>query len=151
MSCPNPEHLYGADLDGVQALIPNYSIGDANPSVEDVERFIDNMAAEVSLQIGAFESVITDSSLNGRINAMAKVVVETGAAAMTEDAAYPTRARPNDTSYGSVLWGRYKDLMALLLKLVGDATPGDDPGAGFDFGGAGVIAPPPKFRDWMPT
>ncbi len=143
------QHSFGADIQGVRALAAQYQI-DINtlPTINYVDVYLDNIAAEVSLRIGAYGAEITDESLVGRVTAMAKYVVELGAAATAIDAGHPANVGPNQTSYGELLWERYRLALADLVGVVNNATAGLDPGAGI-VNGIQVSAPPKFFTSFM--
>ncbi len=143
------QHPFGASISGVRALLAHQAITSVTqPNIVQVERFIDDIAAIVSLRIGPYATAIVDQNLVERITAMAKVVVETGAASIAQDAAHPAKALPNLSEYGGELWTRYQLLLDQLVAVVNNATPGDDPGAG-NTGGGAVYSEPPVFGLWM--
>jgi hypothetical protein len=134
---------FGASLEGVKALLPTTELDDdTRPTAQQVRGFIDGIGALVSARIGDLATVSADR--RDVFELAARGVVHLGAAAMAEDAAHPSMTGPDDTSYGSVLWERYREQLDDLAALFAS-----EDGGGPLVGGGGepaVSAPPPLFR-----
>lgn len=150
MPATDPIDPYAAMVDdgaggGVRAHLPLLPIGaDTTPSTGNVEHYLRTLSNSLRARIGDLAGHADADALT----AAARDVVEVGAAAMAEDAAFPERADQADTSYGNVLWARYRQLLADLLITLGidPDQPGTTPGAG-GAAGAGIASsfPPPLF------
>lgn len=147
------QHLFGATIEGVRGKLPHFLIDrTSNVTIRQVDGYLDDISAQVSFRIGDYTHTIADQGLVGRVTAMAKYVVELGAAATAQDAGFPANASPNQSEYGTKLWERYNAALVELVQVVNDATPGTDPGAGGDSGGTiGVVSSGPVFRVGMRT
>lgn len=153
------EPEWGVDVEQVSALAPHVTIAtEAVPSAPvdpvysdprvhkitatQVEAWILSVSARVSGRLWRFREIPeTHPARDGLLVAGADVVAN-GAASYLVDAAFPAKAAPNDnTSYGSVLRGRYEEglaeLEARVLTVLEDSAGGSDaPGPepiGFEF------------------
>lgn len=139
---------YGASVPGVRGLLPHRTITNASkPSEEDVARFLSGIGGKVYARVARALAAVEDTDETAELTELARQSIELGAAAMTEDAAFPERAGVAGTGYGEVLWVRHRDTLADLLAGLGiDATEGtvvavvDDP--------VGVFPEPLFTRDY---
>lgn len=83
----------------------------------DTKRWIENVAADVDLRLHRRSQLTAEPQ--AKIVKAAKTVILNGAASYLVDAAYPARAGVNDnSSYGAVLWNRYKTGLEELVELI---------------------------------
>lgn len=112
---------YGQTLDGVRALLPHRSITETSkPTQASVELMLANAAAWVEAKAGARLALPEYA----HAIPLAGHAVELYAAAQAEDASYPERADRADSSYGHVLWERFRQALGDLLEAVGLAEEG---------------------------
>jgi hypothetical protein len=120
---------YGATVPGVQSYIPHRVITETStPSTVQVQQFLANVASQVSLTIGDLDR-LTGTFLADVIS-NAQMCVLLGAAAWTEDSAFPEQTdRQDSSSWGAVLWARFNMLLQQLAVTVsrGPATPDEGP------------------------
>lgn len=139
-----------ADIEPATASDPDFATASTRQvSTQDVEAWIVDVSAIVDLKTRN-RAALTEAN-QVRIAATAKAVVTNGAAAYLVDAAYPARAGIADnSSYGNVLWTRYKTGLQELEEEVNEwAEQGDDTAAP-----AGPLQishsfPAPRFTDDM--
>lgn len=114
---------YG-DIEGVRALLPGRRITDSTPTKPaHVERFLDTVGHQINARmaerLAALELMLPphEAELLFHFRQAARSLAELGAAAMVEDAGFPERAAVNvtDTSYGAVLWARYREGLDTLV------------------------------------
>lgn len=112
---------YGATVDGVRALLPHLEPLTAAtvPTVGQVQEHVDRMSEVVAARVGEALATVVDADQLVALTGLARAAVELGAAAWTEDARYPERAAMADTSYGQVLWSRYREVLEALLIALG--------------------------------
>lgn len=121
--------FYGATISGVGAYLPNRQFTDSsNPNVNQVQQYIADVTSQVALTIGDLDRL--SGAFLTNVLGQAKMVVQLGAAAWAQDAAYPERADPqNRTGWGQILWERFNMLLQQLAVTVsrGPATPDEGP------------------------
>ena len=148
-----PTPPWGATLDGVGALIPDWKIpatltpGQTGLSAAQVEGWIVELSGIASLRLTGY-ATISDPDRVSALTSAVRAAIHNGAASYVEAARHPDRAGKGDTSYSDVLWARFTGgldaLEALLgtwltdpdLSGVGAVTP---PGPGFEFPAAFII------------
>jgi hypothetical protein len=132
---------YGGAVAGVRALLPHLDIdAQSKPSETSVGLFLDAIRGRVLGRLGPLDA-LPDAYLDGTVGrrtalgAFAANVIELGAAAMTEDAAFPERSSPtaDESSYGATLWARYREAFDELLVAAGVEAPGGSTGGGSTF------------------
>jgi len=140
-----------SELNNESASDPEFgNANDREVTTQDVERWIANVEATVDLKLRKRAALTPEAQ--ARVLAAGKTVVLNGAAAYLVDAAYPARTGVGDnSSYGSVLWNRYK---AGLEELKTEIDEWVEQGAGEDdtTGGSlgiGAFFPAPTFTDGM--
>lgn len=100
---------YSATVDGVRALLPDVVIDeDSKPSEEQVGEWVLDYTATVAGRIGSLDA-ITDEDVVADVERRARNLVHLAAGAQTEDAVHPSGASTTESSYGEVLWERYKE------------------------------------------
>lgn len=136
---------FGASLDGVKGLLPTRTFSSTSmPTIDQVERFIYEIAAEVVLRVGDLSDL--PESIRDRAVEYARSAIHLGAAASAEDAGHPEASQ--DSGYGDRLWERYERAMTTLAEVVDGAVDGDLPDGGTS-GSAGHTFPPPLFTTRM--
>ena len=138
-----PVEPWGATLDGVAALIPDWKIpltlapGQNGITRDQVTGWLTELSGIVSLRLTGWAAV-TDPDRTAALVTAARAAIHNGAASYVEAARHPDRAVKGATSYADVLWARFTDqldhLDALLLTWL------EDPSA------AGVPSPGPAFE-----
>lgn len=117
-----------ADVTNATAADPEFgSANDRRVKTQDVSRWITDVEAVVDLKLRKRTALTADAQ--ERLRAAGKAVVLNGAAAYLVDAAYPARTGVGDnSSYGNVLWTRYKTGLEELAELVDEwvSQGGDD-------------------------
>lgn len=138
---PTAGNDWGVTVEEVSALAPHVTIGEApvvpvddtfyipadrKISVNEVERFISDVAGRVSLRL-ADAGRITDTTRADAIGTAAHDATVNGAASYLVAAAFPVGQSPNsDGGYAAVLWARYETaLEGAATTLTGwvDALP----------------------------
>ena len=146
-----PAH-YGASFGGVQALLPGRRITDKTPTTpSDVRGFLatigHQVAARIRGRLGELE-VLAGAAEGLHFRQAARGLVQLGAAAMVEDAGFPERAGVDatDTSYGAVLWARYREgLDGLVASIDGEIERRRAKARQLD-ASPGISSPEPTFR-----
>jgi hypothetical protein len=123
---------FGASIEGVRALLPHKTIGPTSrPTEAAVETYLEGGAGWVSARIGPGNTALLVA--DDPRTEWARSLVELYAGAFVEDAAFPERAAPGDTSYGGVLWERFLRGLDELLEALGEPVEpggeGEEPGA----------------------
>jgi hypothetical protein len=117
---------YGADVDGVRALLPHIRIADdTTPSQTDVSAYLEMSSNWVVMRLGnlmLFDEF--DPGIRTRVEAHARGAVELRAAAQTEDAKYPERASTSDAGYAAVLRAQADRAIDEALEALGEGTGG---------------------------
>lgn len=125
---------WGVSLGDVVRLAPQVSVldGDATGGTpprdaeygtpervitsDDVLRYVRDVAARVTARVVALQ--LDAAGLGDALTAVAADAVKNGAAAYLVDAAFPARSGVNDlSSYGQVLWARYREALDELQAL----------------------------------
>lgn len=129
---------FGASVDGVRALLPHRTLGPTSkPSEAQVETFLDGGSGWVRARIGATRAGELDAaSEDDPLRDWARSLVELYAGAFTEDASFPERAAPGETTYGGVLWERFLRGLDELLEAMGLPV---EPGAGEPGAAVGAV------------
>lgn len=139
-------HRYGASSAGVEALVAGLTLGPSStPSVGDVDRWLDELAARVAGRLGDL-SKLTDAQ-RAAVDARAAGLLHLGAGAYAEDAAHPDRVSSQaDDRYGAVLWARFLEGLGELEDDVDEllAAAGAGPATGARHAAASF--PPPLAR-----
>lgn len=109
--------LYGATIDGVQALLPWWKVGttDQGTQQEAIEGWLAEGAADVAGRIGDISGLASNEALRVR----AAGLVHLYAAAVAEDANHPERTG-NERRYAATLWERYLAGLEALAAAVAD-------------------------------
>ena len=121
--------------------------------VATVQTWIREVSNMVLGSIGQYQRITDDTRTRIVLDA-AKTVVVNGVASYVVSAAFPSAVTANVTSYGQILWQRYKDGLASLMALVaewiaagGDGiSPVDSPTSNL----AGSYFPCPQILDRQP-
>lgn len=107
---------YGQTLDGVRALLPHRSITTTStPTEAQVTAMLNAAAAWVEARTQGRLELAEHASARP----LAGHAVELYAAAQAEDATFPERADRASSSYGSVLWDRFRQALEDLLGALG--------------------------------
>lgn len=124
---------YGATVDDVKPWLPHrrWTPG-TKPDLDDVAKFIESQASVLEVDVAALVTVpypfaITQLQAD-RLVSLARRAVVIGAAAQTDAAGNPERARPNDaSSYSSWLLARYQEAIDKLAEYTAGLEAGQDP------------------------
>jgi hypothetical protein len=135
--------LYGATIQGVQDLIPTFTITrQTEPNLATVGRWLDESSSIVALSLGDLTRVPTASLDLVTVGAASLVHLRT--AALTDMAAHPEHAASRDeSSYGQQLMARFDAELATLGSVVEELVSGSA-----ELGGIarpGVSFPQPTF------
>lgn len=137
---------YGANHEGVRALLPGTRIDEASrPNVSDVTAWVAEYTAEVARRLGDLGALTEDARTNVELTARRLVHLAVGATVL--DAKFPERAGAADDSYAAVLWERYTTGLAELVEAVDEGElPGPGDGGTGGTGEAVGSFPEPMFR-----
>ena len=158
------EPIWAVSAEEIRALAAQIAPVDSDPiygqqerrtrviSDDDIARWVDEVGAVVDVKLHARSRL--SGKNRARVDKAAGSIVRVGAAAYLVDAAAPTRAGVNDnSSYGNVLWTRYRTELEELVEQVDDwirhgggSDDDEDPAGQLNRGGAGHFQRP-IFRD----
>jgi hypothetical protein len=160
---PAPETLppFGANVDGVRALIPEAPIlavlppGGKGVTVDMVTGWLTEFTRRLSLALDGWERLRSTPTIEEAaagiaaprddFAALVRNLIHNAVASYTEAARFPERA---ETGYASVLWARFTTgLDSLSAWLVAELNSGDveAPGAEGPAGTGAYSFPPPTF------
>lgn len=135
MPAEDPVDPFGANLAGVQALIPEVelldtlAIGQRGVTKDQVRVWLVELTGHVLLRLSQYTE-LTDTARQDVVVAMARDILHNGVASYAEAAAFPERTGRAETSYDQVLWKRYLDDRAALEAQIDEWLDGQNANTG---------------------
>ena len=154
MAAEDPVDPFGANVAGVQALIPDatlvetLNVGQKAITKDQARQWLVELTGHALIRLSRYTQ-LGDETEPRRVAlvAMARDILHNGAASYVEAARYPERAGKAEESYEGVLWRRYQQGLTSLEAQLDEWLDDDQSGHGDKNAGASGCFPRPTVLD----